>query len=105
MQLQRFEAYATRSRMIPILLNASRVERGSVGSCNPRMTEPASDLPLSRVPFFSSAGFPNSRSLMDRGYLNRRFPRTSWLIEVQPISFMPLSISARMRPSARSTPA
>ncbi len=38
-------------------------------------------------------------------YLNRRLSRESWPIEVQPISFIPRSISARIRPSARSTPA
>jgi hypothetical protein len=38
-------------------------------------------------------------------YLNRRFSRASSLIDAHPISFIPLSISARMRPSARSTPA
>src|SRR5262249_56832669 len=38
-------------------------------------------------------------------YLNRRLSRDSWLIDVQPISFMSRSISVRMRPSARSTPA
>jgi hypothetical protein len=38
-------------------------------------------------------------------YLNRKFSRVSWSTEVQPISFIPRSISARMSPSARSTPA
>lgn len=38
-------------------------------------------------------------------YLNRRFSRESWPIEVQPISFIPRSSSARIRPNARSTPA
>jgi phage terminase large subunit-like protein len=38
------------------------------------------------------------------GYLNRRFSRESCPIVVQPISFIPRSISARMMPSARSTP-
>jgi hypothetical protein len=37
--------------------------------------------------------------------LKRRLPRESWLIEAQPINFIPRSISARMRPRARSTPA
>ena len=38
-------------------------------------------------------------------YLNRRFSRESWSIDVHPISFIPRSTSARIRPSARSTPA
>jgi hypothetical protein len=38
-------------------------------------------------------------------HLNRRLLRESWLIAVQPISFMSRSISVRIRPSARSTPA
>ena len=40
-----------------------------------------------------------------RRYLKRRFSRESWSIDVQPISFIPRSISARIRPRARSTPA
>ena len=38
-------------------------------------------------------------------YLNRRLLGESWSTAVQPISFIPLSISARISPSARSTPA
>ena len=38
-------------------------------------------------------------------YLNRKLSRESRPIEAQPISLMSRSISARMRPSARSTPA
>jgi hypothetical protein len=38
-------------------------------------------------------------------YLNRRLSRESWSTDVQPISFIPRSISDRIRPSARSTPA
>ncbi len=38
-------------------------------------------------------------------HLNRRFPRESWSMAVQPMSFIARSISARMRPSALSTPA
>jgi hypothetical protein len=38
-------------------------------------------------------------------HLNRRLSRESWLIAVQPISFMSRSISVCIRPSARSTPA
>jgi hypothetical protein len=38
-------------------------------------------------------------------YLNRRFSRDNWSIDEQPISFIPRSISVRIRPSARSTPA
>ena len=38
-------------------------------------------------------------------YRNRRLSRLSWLSEVQPISLMSRSISARSRPRARSTPA
>src|SRR4051812_49363695 len=38
-------------------------------------------------------------------HLNRRLLRESWLIAVQPISFMSRSNSVRIRPSARSTPA
>ena len=38
-------------------------------------------------------------------YLNLRFSRESWLIDVQPISRIPRSISARIRPRERSTPA
>ena len=38
-------------------------------------------------------------------YLNRRFSRDNWSIDWHPISFIPRSISARIRPSARSTPA
>jgi hypothetical protein len=38
-------------------------------------------------------------------YLNRRLRGESWSTAVQPISFIPLSISVRISPSARSTPA
>jgi hypothetical protein len=38
-------------------------------------------------------------------YLNRRLSRDNWSIDEQPISFIPRSISVRIRPSARSTPA
>jgi len=38
-------------------------------------------------------------------HLNRRLSRESWLIAVQPISFMSRSSSVCIRPSARSTPA
>jgi hypothetical protein len=38
-------------------------------------------------------------------YLNRRLLGESWSTAVQPISFIPLSISARISPSACSTPA
>ena len=38
-------------------------------------------------------------------YLNRKFARESWSIEVHPISLIPRTISARRSPSARSTPA
>ena len=38
-------------------------------------------------------------------YLNRRFLRESSAIEMQPISFIPRSISARIKPRASSTPA
>ena len=38
-------------------------------------------------------------------HLNRRLLRESWLIAVQPISFMSRSNSVRIIPSARSTPA
>jgi hypothetical protein len=38
-------------------------------------------------------------------HLKRRLARESWLIAVQPISFMSRSISVCMRRSARSTPA
>lgn len=38
-------------------------------------------------------------------HLNRRLFRDSWLMAVQPISFMSRSISLCMRPSACSTPA
>ena len=40
-----------------------------------------------------------------RGYLNRRFSRESCPTVVQPINFIPRSISALIKPSARSTPA
>jgi hypothetical protein len=38
-------------------------------------------------------------------HLNRRLSRESWLIAVQPISFMSRSSSVCIRPSARSMPA
>ena len=38
-------------------------------------------------------------------HLNRRLSRESWLIAVQPISFMSRSSSVCIRPIARSTPA
>ena len=40
-----------------------------------------------------------------RGYLNRRLSRERRPIVLQPMSFIPRSISARRSPSARSTPA
>jgi len=49
-------------------------------------------------------GSCGGQSTPRRTYLKRRFSRESWLTEVHPISFMPRSISARIRPSARSTP-
>jgi len=55
-----------------------------------------------------ASAMPGTRSGKDRiakHYLNRRFSRDSWPIAVQPINFIPRSISARIRPSARSTPA
>jgi len=44
---------------------------------------------------------PGTRS----NYLKRRFSRESWPIAAQPINLIPRSISARIRPRARSTPA
>jgi hypothetical protein len=38
-------------------------------------------------------------------YLKRRFSRESWPIAAQPINLIPRSISARISPRARSTPA
>jgi hypothetical protein len=49
----------------------------------------------------SAIFWPGTRS----NYLNRRFSRDSWPIVLQPINFIPRSISARIKPSARSTPA
>lgn len=44
-------------------------------------------------------------SLCILDHRNRRLLRVSWPMVLQPISFMPRSSSARIRPSARSTPA
>ena len=38
-------------------------------------------------------------------HLKRRLSRESWPMELQPISFIPRTISASIRPRARSTPA
>jgi hypothetical protein len=38
-------------------------------------------------------------------YLNRKLVRESWAIAVQPINSMSRSISARIKPKARTTPA
>lgn len=57
-----------------------------------------------------NVGMPGFKSyctvsmVMAVDYLNRRLPRESSLIEVQPINFIPRSTSAVRRPKACSTP-
>jgi hypothetical protein len=89
--------------------------RGRVGDCRYFHVRPRSHHVFSSnrrlkptrhllVPIASTVTpLPGSRQ--SSNYLKRRLARENWLIEAQPISFIPRSISARRRPRARSTPA